>query len=113
MATRNPSIRVPGAAVQAPPHTDPHPHPGDAHPEAHGGTRWGTLALSLGAPATFGAFTALYGRRHTHRPRLLMQASAAGYLVAMVTIGTAVALSPQRDWLIIPVVTLAAAGAAS
>ncbi|MCJ1702696.1 FUSC family protein [Rathayibacter sp. VKM Ac-2926] len=73
---------------------------------------WVFGRTDLALYATFGAFTALYGRRHTHRPRLLMQASAAAYLVAMVTIGTAVALSPQRDWLIIPVVTLAAVGAA-
>lgn len=47
--------------------------------------------------------SALYGRQHTHRPRLRMQFSAAAFLVAT---GTAVALSPQREWLIIPIVTV-------
>ncbi|QHC65640.1 FUSC family protein [Rathayibacter sp. VKM Ac-2759] len=72
---------------------------------------WAIGRTDLALYATFGSFTALYGRQHTHRPRLAMQLSAAAYLVAMVTIGTAVALSPQREWLIIPVVTLVAAAA--
>ncbi|MBF4463191.1 MULTISPECIES: FUSC family protein [unclassified Rathayibacter] len=61
--------------------------------------------------AAFGAFTSLYGRQHTHRPRLRLQFSAAACLVATVTLGTTVALSPQRDWLVIPVVALVGAGA--
>lgn len=67
---------------------------------------WAIGRTDLSLYATFGAFTALYGRQHTHRPRLQMQLSAAAFLVATVTIGTAVALSPQREWLIIPVVTV-------
>lgn len=42
-------MSTPSAALHAPRHADPHPHPDDTHPEAHGRTRWGTLALSLGA----------------------------------------------------------------
>lgn len=73
---------------------------------------WAVGRTDLALYATFGAFTALYGRQHTHRPRLRMQLSAAAYLIAMVTVGTAVALSPQREWLIIPVVTAVAVVAA-
>jgi KUP system potassium uptake protein len=49
MATTNPRATVPGAAV--PPRTRPErrAHPDDVHRDAHGGTRWGPLALSLGA----------------------------------------------------------------
>ncbi len=39
-------MSAPSAAVQAPRRADPHP---GAHSEAHARTRWGTLALSLGA----------------------------------------------------------------
>jgi hypothetical protein len=70
---------------------------------------WSIGRVDLSLYATFGAFTALYGRQHTHLPRLRMQASAAIYLVAMVTIGTAVAVSPAREWLVIPVVAICAA----
>lgn len=73
---------------------------------------WAIGRTDLALYATFGAFTALYGRQHSHRPRLWMQSSAAAYLVGAVTVGTVVALSPQRDWLIIPVVTAVAVGAA-
>jgi KUP system potassium uptake protein len=49
MATTNPRATVPGAAV--PPRTRPErrAHRDDVHRDAHGGTRWGPLALSLGA----------------------------------------------------------------
>lgn len=73
---------------------------------------WALGRTDLALYATFGAFTALYGRQHTHRPRLWLQLSAAVYLVAAVTVGTVIALSPQREWLIIPVVTAVAIGAA-
>lgn len=70
---------------------------------------WLIGRTDLSLYATFGAFTALYGRNHTHLPRLRMQFSAAVYLVAMVTIGTAVAVSPAREWLVIPVAAVCAA----
>lgn len=73
---------------------------------------WAADRTDLALYATFGAFTALYGRQHTHRPRLGMQLSAAAFLVASVTIGSAVALSPQREWLIIPVVVAVTVAAA-
>ncbi|QHC72807.1 FUSC family protein [Rathayibacter sp. VKM Ac-2805] len=73
---------------------------------------WALGRTDLALYATFGAFTALYGRQHTHRPRLLMQLSAAAFLVTTVTLGTVVSLSPHRDWLIIPVVVAVTVAAA-
>ncbi|NQX13799.1 FUSC family protein [Microbacteriaceae bacterium VKM Ac-2855] len=70
---------------------------------------WAVGRTDLTLYATFGAFASLYGRNHTHLPRLRMQATAAAYLVTMVTIGTAVAVSPAREWLVIPVVAVCAA----
>jgi len=70
----------------------------------------GRLDLSL--YAVFGAFTALYGRTHTHLPRLRMQATAAVALVAAVTLGAAIGASPARDWLVVPVAA-AVAGVAT
>jgi len=49
---------------------------------------WAIDRLDLALPATFGAFTALYGRSHAHRSRAVMQASAAVVLVGAVTAGT-------------------------
>ena len=49
MATTNPSAAVPGAAVPAATRQDRHAHGDDVHHGAHEGTRWGALALSLGA----------------------------------------------------------------
>ncbi|MDW5597897.1 FUSC family protein [Conexibacter stalactiti] len=72
---------------------------------------YATGHLELSLFATFGAFTALYGRASDHQPRALMQLSAAAVLVACVTIGTAVAVSPARDWLILPVAAIVAAAA--
>ncbi len=69
----------------------------------------GRLDLSLFA--TFGAFAALYGRADGHGARGRMQLSAAAVLVACVTLGTAVAVSPARDWLVLPVAALVAAAA--
>jgi len=72
-----------------------------------------TGRLDLSLYATFGAFTALYGRADRHGARARMQLSAAAVLVACVTLGTAVAVSPARDWLILPVAALVAAAAAA
>ena len=49
MATTNPTATVPGAAVPAGTRQDRRAHGDDVHHGAHEGTRWGTLALSLGA----------------------------------------------------------------
>jgi len=49
MATTDPRATVPGAAVPAGTRPDQPAHGDDAHPGAHGATRWGTIGLSLGA----------------------------------------------------------------
>ncbi|GAA2233830.1 FUSC family protein [Herbiconiux moechotypicola] len=64
--------------------------------------------IDLALYAVFGAFTALYGRDHTHGTRLRMQATAALALIACVVLGTAIAVSPLRDWLIVPVAAVVA-----
>jgi hypothetical protein len=64
--------------------------------------------LDLALYAVFGAFTALYGRSHTHLSRLRMQGSAGIALVACVVMGTAVSVSPSREWLVIPVAAVVA-----
>jgi hypothetical protein len=70
----------------------------------------GRIDLSL--YAVFGAFTALYGRSHTHFTRLRMQAAAAVALIGVVVLGTAIGVSPEREWLVVPVVAVVAAGLA-
>lgn len=72
-------------------------------------TLWLVDRLDLSLYVAFGAFTSLYGRTHTHLPRLRMQASAAVWLVCCVTLGAVVATSPDREWLVIPVVAVVAA----
>jgi KUP system potassium uptake protein len=49
MAIRNPHVTATGVAVPAPRRADADPQPSDARRNAQGATRWGTLALSLGA----------------------------------------------------------------
>ena len=51
---------------------------------------WSLDRLDLALGAAFGAFTALYGRAHSHRPRAAMQATVAPVLVGGVGIGAAV-----------------------
>lgn len=51
---------------------------------------WSLDRLDLALGAAFGAFTALYGRAHSHRPRAAMQATAAPVLVGGVGIGATV-----------------------
>ncbi|QDP97136.1 FUSC family protein [Microlunatus elymi] len=53
--------------------------------------------------ATFGAFTALYGRTSPLRPRLRMQAFAGLTLTVSVLLGVLIGISPYRSWLLIPV----------
>ena len=70
-----------------------------------------TGRLDLSLYATFGAFTSLYGRADGHAARGRMQLSAAAVLVLCVTLGTAIATASARDWLVLPVAALVAAGA--
>jgi len=71
----------------------------------------GRLDLSL--YPTFGAFASLYGRADVHAARGRMQLSAATVLVACVALGTAVATSSARGWLIVGVAALVAAAASA
>lgn len=48
--------------------------------------------------AAFGAFTSLYGRNRVHLPRIVMQSTAAGVMVAAVGIGSLVATLPAPVW---------------
>ncbi|MTD16072.1 FUSC family protein [Nakamurella sp. YIM 132087] len=57
----------------------------------------------------FGAFCSLYGRNRPRRARFRTQVAAGIAFVAAVTIGAAVAISPDRQWLVIPVAAVAAA----
>lgn len=66
--------------------------------------------LDLSVYASFGAFAALYGRTDQPRPRLVMQATAGGVLVASMLLGTAVsALSTPALLSVAVVAALAAA----
>lgn len=71
----------------------------------------GRLDLSL--YAAFGAFAALYGRADDHAARGRMQLSAAAVLVACVVLGTAVATSSARGWLVVPLAAVVAAAASA
>ncbi len=64
--------------------------------------------IDLALYAVFGAFTALYGRTHTHLTRLRMQATAGATLVACVVIGTAIGASVAREWIVVPVAAVVA-----
>jgi len=59
--------------------------------------------------AAFGAFTSLYGRERVDLHRLRLQAVAGLSLVLVVTLGAAVAVSPHRAWLAVPVTAVIAA----
>ncbi|WP_368498314.1 FUSC family protein [Herbiconiux sp. A18JL235] len=64
--------------------------------------------IDLALYAVFGAFTALYGRAHTHLARLQMQAAAGAALVTCVVIGTAIGASVAREWIVVPVAAVVA-----
>lgn len=62
--------------------------------------------------ASFGAFTALYGRNHAHLTRAQMQLAAAAGLCLSVVAGTTVGICDQRFWLaglIAPIVAILSA----
>lgn len=70
---------------------------------------WSVDRVDLALPATFGAFTALYGRANAHRSRAAMQSSAAVVLVAAVASGTALAEHAAGPWAVALALTAAAA----
>lgn len=89
------------------------------------GTRWVALRAGLAALgpllvlcwaghlewslyATFGAFTALYGRAESHRARLAMQSVLAVMLTAAVALGAAIGCLDQRAWIAVPAVAVVA-----
>lgn len=63
---------------------------------------WATGSMGLAIFAVFGAFTSVYGRGLTIFGRLRMQSIAAGSLLTSVLVGTLIALSPDRAWLVLP-----------
>jgi hypothetical protein len=69
---------------------------------------WATGHLELSLYATFGAFTSLYGRDHSHLTRFRMQSLAAAIMISAVVIGTAVGVLDAREWVVVPVVAVAA-----
>lgn len=58
--------------------------------------------------ATFGAFTALYGRERVDLPRVRLQVVAGLSLVLAVTLGSVVAVSPDRAWVAVPIAAVLA-----
>lgn len=70
---------------------------------------WWVDRLDLALPATFGAFTALYGRAHAHRSRAVMQATAAVVLVASVAAGTTLGATGAGPWTVVAALTVTAA----
>jgi uncharacterized membrane protein YccC len=71
---------------------------------------WGTGRSSLIIFAVFAAFTAVYGRNFPHLSRLRLQLIAGGALLMSMVVGGAVALSPHRTLLVVPVAALWAFG---
>lgn len=69
----------------------------------------GHIELSLFA--VFGAFTALYGRAHTHITRARMQATAGAGLILSIVLGTTLSALDAGDWLVLAIVAAVAAAA--
>ncbi|MCP3425806.1 FUSC family protein [Rothia sp. AR01] len=68
--------------------------------------------LLLGRPdltifASFGAFTAIYGRQEPLRERFRHQCEAGGLLLAMIMLGALLSFTGASAWVVIPVVALA------
>lgn len=59
--------------------------------------------------ASFGAFTALYGRERVDLERVRLQVVAGCALVLSVALGAVVAVSPDRAWIAVPVAAVLAA----
>ncbi|GAA4163075.1 hypothetical protein GCM10022286_22960 [Gryllotalpicola daejeonensis] len=72
---------------------------------------WAAGRTDLAVFAVFGAFTSVYGRNFPHVSRLRLQLIAGGAQLLSIAVGGAIALSPQRTLLVIPVAALWAFGA--
>ena len=71
---------------------------------------WAVGRTDLAMFAVFAAFTAVYGRNFPHLSRLRLQLVAGGAQLLSIAVGGAVALSPNRTLLIVPVAALWAFG---
>lgn len=58
--------------------------------------------------ASFGAFTALYGRERVDLHRLALQTTVGVLQTTLITLGAVVAISPERAWLAVPIAALVA-----
>ncbi|GAA4170285.1 FUSC family protein [Gryllotalpicola koreensis] len=74
-------------------------------------TLWATGRADLAVFAVFGAFTSVYGRNFPHVSRLRLQLVAGVAQLLSIAVGGAIALSPQRNLLVIPIAALWAFGA--
>ncbi|WP_146079222.1 FUSC family protein [Pseudoclavibacter sp. RFBA6] len=63
---------------------------------------WSIGHVELALYSTFGAFVSFYGRSHSHVIRARLQSGAAIGMVGAVSVGAAVSLSEQREWLVLP-----------
>ncbi|MGO2751055.1 MAG: FUSC family protein [Pseudoclavibacter sp.] len=63
---------------------------------------WSIGHVELALYSTFGAFVSFYGRSHSHLVRARLQTGVAIGMVGAVSIGAAVSLSEQREWLVLP-----------
>ncbi|WP_424464177.1 FUSC family protein [Pseudoclavibacter helvolus] len=67
---------------------------------------WASASMDFAIFAVFGAFTSVYGRGLDVLGRLRIQSMAAGSLLVSVALGSLIALSPDRAWLVLPAATL-------
>jgi hypothetical protein len=74
-------------------------------------TLWAIGRTDLAVFAVFGAFTSVYGRNFPHVSRLRLQLIAGAAQLLSIGVGGAIALSPQRNLLVIPIAALWAFGA--
>lgn len=65
-------------------------------------TLWSIGHVELALYSTFGAFVSFYGRSHSHLRRARLQSGVTIGMVGAVSIGAAVSLSEQREWLVLP-----------
>ncbi|WP_271986602.1 FUSC family protein [Pseudoclavibacter terrae] len=63
---------------------------------------WSIGHVELALYSTFGAFVSFYGRSHSHVIRARLQSGVAIGMVGAVSVGAAVSLSEQREWLVLP-----------
>ncbi|QGU27951.1 FUSC family protein [Microbacterium oryzae] len=73
---------------------------------------WATGRLEWAMYASFGALSSIFGRTLPLPQRLRAQGEAGFTLVAAILIGVTVALSPVREWVLIPVAAVFATGMA-